>query len=95
MIMLILVLLSGYQAFKKHQPYWAFTLGPWIGIFVVCFLAGAWLVKENNKRTDAWSWGVTPLITVDLQTGVAPFLKEEEVERNKFEKARIFVLETI
>lgn len=101
-IVLILVLFSGYEVFSRNNAIWnevadswGFTLGPWIAIFGVLFLVGVWLVKENYRRTDSWSWGVKSLGRMDLHNGIAPLIEEDYEERSKYAIVGMKVLDAI
>ena len=100
-MVLIEVIFQGYLAFFKNNAIWnivsdswGFTLAPWIAIFAVFLLVGAWIVKEYFEMGE-WSWGIPKLRRIDLHNGMAPYVEADAKPKNKFLRGLLWVLNNI
>jgi len=98
---LILVLFQGFEVFSRHNEIWAhlasswgFTIAPWIAIAGVFVLVFAWIAKRY-KTSKQWSFEVPRAGRVDLHNGVAPLVKQDPEDENRWKRALFRILNAL
>jgi hypothetical protein len=100
-LQLTLVVLQGYPVFTRNNPIWSivgddwgFEVVPWVMIGIVLLFFLGWLLYDSRNRGEM-DLRFTPLGSVDLRNGIAPFEDDDYKPRNWLMRCCIWILNKI